>query len=485
MTQKIDRRPYKQRSKSRKADKGAGGRSRSRNSGRESGARLARNAPPIDLEITHVGGRGDGVGKARYTHNHVSADHSVFVPGSLPGERVLAQPISINGQGISTELSEIILPSPERRDPDCAVFHVCGGCTLQHWQDDAVRNWKMQHVKAHLQRAKVEPAEIGEIEVSPRQSRRRATFHLKRLQNDVVAGFQERGSSRIITPEGCSVLRPELTKLLDQLTPFAKAHFPVGIDIDAVANCLDNGICLLLRGPAGWYDGVLEALTVWAADHALARLSVADNDTPDPLTLFAHSAPWLRFGEITVTPPPGGFLQATIEAQTVLQNAVAGIIGEAGHVLDLFCGCGTLSLPLLNGRRHLTAVESDRLALAALKSAVDAAGRGAQLTCINADLANAPMMAASISEFDAVILDPPRSGAAAQCAHLADSSVKIAAMVSCNPASFARDAATLISGGFALTHLQVIDQFRFTSHVELVGTFTRDATSLRRKMKSN
>ena len=439
---------------------------------RDRAGRLPRNAAPVELDITHIGGRGDGVGTASWRHGHITSDHTVFVPASLPGERVVAQPVSVSGQGLKTMLTEILTPSPQRREPDCAVFPACGGCSLQHWQDDAVTAWKQDLVAGFLARAGVESDKFEPPHISPRGSRRRAGFHLKRLADGVAAGFLERGSNRIIAPRGCSVLRPDLTALLGRLADLAARHFPLGVAIDAQANGLDNGICLLLRGPAGWHDGIREKLASWAVDAGIARLSVSDGSA-DPLTLLAPAPPVLKLGELAVTPPPGAFLQATQDAEVALQQAVAGIIGDAGRVLDLFAGCGTFGLPLLPTLSQLTVAESDRAALAALRQAVDGAGRGAQLACVEADLMEAPLMEDDLDGFDAVIIDPPRAGAAAQCARLAASPVPVIAMVSCNPATFARDAATLTAGGYIMGRPQIIDQFRFSSHVEIVAGFRR------------
>ena len=444
---------------------------RQRNNGK-----MPRNAAPVECEIGHVGSRGDGVGKAEYRHDFVTMERAVFVPGTLPGEQVIAQPVQINSQGIRAELSELVSASPERRDPDCDAFPACGGCALQHWQDEAVDRWKTEQLEVFLSRAGVAPLARRAAHIAPRHSRRRASFHLKRLQHGVVAGFQERGSSRITPPTGCSVLHPALLTLLEALSDLAAQIFPVGVPVDAQANLLDRGICLLLRGPDGWHDGILESLTGWAVDHAtavgLVRLSAAEGDG-EPLTLLAPNPPTLTFGEIAITPPPGAFLQATRESEAALQTAVADAVGDAARVIDLFAGCGTLSLPLLPGLSHLTAAESDNAALAALKAGVDASGRGSQLTCLRADLMNAPLTPDQLHGHDAAIIDPPRAGGEAQCTSLVESGIPVIAMVSCNPASFARDAALLCDGGYQLDWLQLVDQFRFTAHVELVARFSR------------
>ena len=480
------RRPAQDR---RRSAHGQGGRKRNGNQRNRPDGRLPRNAPPLQLQISHIGGRGDGVGRASYTHHYRTADHNVFVPATLPGEDVLAQPLSLTAQGIRCVPQEILTPSPERRDPDCDAFPACGGCTFQHWQDEPVTRWKRTQLDSFLQRENISPAHHLDPHISPRNSRRRATFHLKRLASGVAAGFLERGSSHIITPAGCSVLRPELAALLPALAECAGRHFPLGITIDAAANCLDNGICLLLRGPEGWHDGLLESLATWADGKGLARLSVAEDTghaAPQnlsgtaALTIYAPAPPRLAIGGIDIAPPPGAFLQATSEAESVMQADIARFAADTGlapsaRILDLYAGCGTLGLPLLASGAQVLAAESDADALAALKAGVDAAGYGAQLTIRQTDLANAPLTGETLPPADLAIIDPPRSGAAAQIAALVDAPAapQRIAMVSCNPASFARDAAALVAGGYVFDRLRMIDQFRFAPHVELVAGFVR------------
>ena len=191
------------------------------------------------------------------------------------------------------------------------------------------------------------------------------------------------------------------------------------------------------------------------------------------IPLYAPAPPTLRFGTIAVTPPPGAFLQASPEGEAALQAGVAEGVAGARSVVDLFAGCGTLSLPLVEQGVQIVAVEQDREALAALKDGADAAGRGGQVSGRLTDLANSPLTADELAGFDAVILDPPRSGANAQCAKLVRSQVPRIVMVSCKPASFARDAALLCDGGYGCDWVQVIDQFRMSNHVEMLAQFSR------------
>lgn len=462
---------------------------RRRTTARQDGL-LPKNTTPIEITISHVGGRGDGVGSVIYKHNYQSRELLVFVPASLPGERVLAKPLSLNAQGIRAQMIELIEPAKARRAPACAAFPACGGCQFQHWQNDEVGVWKQMQVDNFLERADIWPKKIFPLQTVPLHSRRRVTFHLKRLANGVAAGFHERQGPQIITPEGCVVLHPELLALLGGLRKLAFREFPVGTSVDAQVNRLDQGLCVQLRITEGETDfqnmpSLLAALGIWASNNSdvrLARLSLAPSPTTGEQTtyggmqsmlLFAPEPPTIRFGTITLTPPPGAFLQASLEGEAALQAAVARGVTGARSIVDLFAGCGTLSLPLIASGVQILAVEQDREALAALKDGADAAGRGSQVSRRLADLSNAPITKDDLDSFEAVILDPPRSGASAQCAELARSKVPRIVMVSCNPASFARDAAMLCDGGYSCQWVQVIDQFRMSNHIELVAQFRR------------
>jgi 23S rRNA (uracil1939-C5)-methyltransferase len=440
---------------------------------------LPRNASPLEVEIKHIGGRGDGVGTASYTHKYETKTHTVFVPASLPGEIVLAQPLSMNTQGIKARISELIRQSDERQTPECNSFPACGGCNFQHWSRPAIASWKIELVAHFLSRHDLKPDVIRPIQSSPPASRRRATFQIKRIKDTAIVGFHERNSHHIVAPDGCVILKPALVDLQSALHDFASAHFDAGTVLTAHANLLDNGLCVLLSGLDKWPSSLLAALTDWAgkpvfAGATLARLSVDDGHTP--MLLFAPTPAEIRFGDITIDPPAGAFLQATRHGEASLQAAVAEITSGGSSVIDLFAGCGTLSLPLVSQLSHLLAVEQESDSLAALKAGANKAKFGARVKTMQRDLMNAPLLADELNHFDAAIIDPPRNGAAAQCTALAQSQIPVIAMVSCNPATFARDAETLAYGGYRLDWIQVIDQFLFSNHLEIVARFSKIST---------
>ena len=457
------------------------GKKRATKSNQQAG-RLPRNAAPIEVSINYIGGRGDGVGKVLYTHNYNEAEHDIFVPASLPGERLLVQPLSLTAQGIKAQIIEIISPSPDRHKPRCDVFPACGGCRFQHWDESAIRNWKQNLVITFLNRSNVPIGETRPFYSSPPKSRRRASFHLKCLADGAIVGFREYMGKHITAPHGCVVLHPALLDLQTQLEQFAGAHFPAGFAADAHANLLDkhirrpdnSNICLYLDPSASarpFSSDLLIKLGDWAASIKLARLSV--NYHGSPMTLFASEGTVVGFGKIAVSPPPGAFLQATRDGEATLQELIVEIAGADRHFVDLFAGCGTLSLPLLDQAARLLAVEQSEGALAALKAGADAAGLGGRLTVKARNLFTAPLIADELAGFEMAILDPPRRGAAAQCQMLAKSDIAKIAMISCHPASFARDSSILINASFKLDWVQVIDQFLFSNHLEIVGAFSR------------
>ena len=464
--------------------------SRRRRSGRRSSrgkaadnrhaGRLPRNATPIEVTISHIGGRGDGVGRCNYTHNHVESDYDIFVPASLPGEKVLVQPLSLSRQGIKARILELKAASPDRRPARCSAFPACGGCHFQHWDDSHISRWKQSVIGHFLDRAGIDEVVIRPPHVSPSNSRRRASLHLKRLANETVVGFHERSGLHIVRPTDCIILHPALLALRHAIETFANAHLPAGFIADIHANILFGDyhaagkICLYIETKGDLtplLTGSIPYLVEWASTVGIVRLTI--NDAHGPVTIYASEIPTQLFGSVAVSPPPGAFLQATRDGEMALQAAVREIIGETNRVADLFAGCGTLSLPLLNDLAGLIVCEADLPSLAALKAGADAAGLGGRVTIAERNLFDAPLLPNELAHCDAVIIDPPRSGAVAQCQQLVHASVDRIAMVSCNPASFARDAAILTAGGYTLSWVKPVDQFRFSNHVELVGAFHR------------
>jgi 23S rRNA (uracil1939-C5)-methyltransferase len=382
-------------------------------------------------------------------------------PGTLPGERVRGRPEA----GVLVDL-EVIEPAPERVAPPCRHFGVCGGCALQHASDAFVAGWKGDAVARALAARGLAAAERPTVATSPPRSRRRAVFAGRRTRKGAVIGFHGRRSGAIVDLADCLVVRPALLAARPALAEVVAAGGARDGVLRLAVTSGEDGIDLDVRGAKPLDAGLRARVAAIAETHDLARLAW------DRAPVALRRPPRQRFGRVAVIPPPGAFLQATAEGAAALIAGVRGAAGDPRRAVDLFAGCGTFALPLAEAA-EVHAVEADADMLAAL----DAGWRGAaglrRLTTEPRDLFRRPLLPAELARFDAAVLDPPRAGAEAQARALAASRVPRVAMVSCDPASFARDAAILGAGGYRLRSLEVVDQFRWSGHIEVVAAFAR------------
>jgi 23S rRNA (uracil1939-C5)-methyltransferase len=416
---------------------------------------------PLTLDILEMGARGDGIAELdgeRY-----------FVPFSLPGEVVEAEPVDKRGEGTAAQLLEVLSPSRHREPPPCAHFGVCGGCALQHWRHDVYSAWKASLIERALkQRGVAAPAFESPLLGAPGE-RRRVDFVLRRQGKRLLAGFHERGSARVVDVGSCVIARPTLTALLEPLRATLAEVLPDGAAADAIANETDGGIDVLLRPHRRLSLSIdqRQRLVILAERANLARLSWGDRANPDPIV--TRRPPLLVLGEAIVEPPPGAFLQATKRGEQAMREAVAAWLGDTSKVADLFAGIGALSL----GRPgRLALFESDKPSVAAVDLAARKLG-GNRVTVERRDLFRNPLLEKELNAFDAVVLDPPRAGAAAQVAEIAKSKVQRVVYASCDPGSFARDARALQDSGYRVEKLKAIDQFLWSGHVEAVALFAK------------
>lgn len=408
----------------------------------------------VELEITRLGDQGDGVALLDGVPLHV--------PWTLPGERVRARRAGKHAAPVAW-----LVRSPDRAEPACPHFGRCGGCTLQHVPPDRYRALKRERVVTALARAGLHDQVIGELIVTLPHSRRRATFAARHHDGAIMVGFNERLSHQVVDVTDCAILRPELMQLLPRLREVLPTLAPRRATLDITATLTDSGIDLLIAGLPEPDAKARERLSAFA--RGLARLSVRH----ERLELIAlHRAPMLHFGGIAVEPPPGAFLQASAEGEAAILAAVRDGVGKARRVADLFAGCGTLTFPLAaDAQAHAVDGAADQIA--AIESALRRASLSGRVTTERRDLARRPLLPDELKRFDAVVFDPPFAGAATQATQLARSDVKRIVGVSCNPATFARDAATLAAGGYRLERVTPIDQFLWSPHVEVVGVFVK------------
>jgi 23S rRNA (uracil1939-C5)-methyltransferase len=415
----------------------------------------------ITLNILEVGGRGDGVaeeGGQRY-----------FVPFTLPGEIVEAEARDSRGEGVAADLVRILSPSRHREPPPCAHFGTCGGCALQHWRGDVYRAWKASLIERALTQRGVETPVFEKPLAGAPGERRRVDFALRRQGRHVLAGFNERGNAKIVDVGTCVIARPALVALLAPLRAALVEILPDGGAADAVVNETDSGLDVLIR-PHKRLALSLERhqMLVDLAEKAdLGRLSWGDRAKFEPIV--TRRPPILMLGDVTVEVPPAAFLQATKRAEVTMRAAITAWAGGALKLADLFAGVGALSL----GRPgKATLFESDKAAVEAARAAARKQG-GNRVAVELRDLFRNPLIVQELAAFDAVVLDPPRAGAAAQVGELARSGVRTVVYASCDPGSFARDARVLQDGRYRLEKLMPIDQFLWSSHVELIALFGR------------
>lgn len=404
------------------------------------------------LRIDSLGHRGDGVAE--------TPDGPVYAAFALPGESAAGR-----REGDRLSVIRIETPSPVRVTPHCPHFGTCGGCALQHAADPFLADWKTALLRAALAARGLE-TEIRPIHVSPPGARRRATLAARRLKSGVALGFHGRAEAAIVPVSACPVMRPEIVSALPALADVAGLVGARRGEVRVAVAVSEAGLDVDLSGGKPLEPALAARLAAAAEAADLARLSVGG----EPVA--TRRPPAQRFGPARVTPPPGAFLQATADGEAALWEGVSEAVGAARRVADLFCGAGTFALRLVE-RASVTAVEADRAALDALAAGWRAAGGLRPLTAEARDLFRRPLSPADLAGFDAVVMDPPRAGAAAQTAALAASAVRRVAAVSCNPSTFARDARTLVDGGYRLLWARPVDQFRWSPHLEIVAAFAR------------
>ena len=413
--------------------------------------------------IEALGDQGDGVATVD--------GRRLFVPVAAPGDRLRVR-LGPMRAGRQTALPlELIAEGPERTEPPCPHFGTCGGCVAQHLTADAYRRWKRDRVARALARHGLDPGVVDPVVEIPSATRRRATFAARRLSGGAVLGFNERASARIVDLTTCLVLRPDIVAALPALRRVIGDIAAPSEAIDVSVTRLDDGLDVLFVADREPDLATRERLATFAEHIDAARVSwQVPGGSPQPV---AHRrAGTVVFGGIGVEVPPGAFLQASAEAEAALLGLATGALVDVACVADLYAGVGTFALSIA-GRSKVRAVDGSAAATAALGEAVRRHGLGGRISVATRDLARNPLSAQELAGVDAVIFDPPRQGAKAQAQALAGSAVPTVVAVSCSAASFARDAEILVGGGYRLERVTPVDQFVWSSHIELVAVFRR------------
>ncbi|WP_324750111.1 class I SAM-dependent RNA methyltransferase [Sphingomonas sp. LY54] len=392
-------------------------------------------------KIVRISARGEGV-----------TESGRHLPFTAPGDKVAAD--------------GAITPGPHRIVPPCRHFPECGGCQLQHLDDDSFGGFLVDRVASALAGQGIAATEILVPHISPPVSRRRASLRAETRGRQVVLGFNAEKSHRVVDMRECFILRTELFALVEPLRRLMGQLLGPRGKGGVRMTWADQGADILLEGIGVDTLEATEALAVFAETHRLARLTLDDGSGPQ--TRWEPEPVSVTLGGIAVPLPHGAFLQATLEGEEALVASVRQAVGPARIVADLFAGLGTFALAL-EGR--VLAAEADREAAMILKGVANRTQR--PIFVDHRDLFRRPLQLAELNRFEAIVLDPPRAGAREQVEHLAVSSVPRIAYVSCNPVTFARDAKLLVDGGYRLDWVRPVGQFRWSTHAELASQFTR------------
>lgn len=427
----------------------------------------ARHTDCLRATVTALGSRGEGIVD--------SPAGPLYLPFTAPGDEVEIcwEP---DAKGRMTVRSwQLLKPSSRRQEPGCPHFGRCGGCMLQHLDEQSYADWLGERIVRALNTQGLArfADRIASPAVSPPGSRRRLVLHAASSGGGHgILGLHARRSHAIIDLDECLVARPPLWRALQSLRPLLE-QLVSGEPLTITATETATGIDILLAGPGLPDDpGLLADLAAWAEEADIAALSWSDGGRPQ--RLIERREPLIVMGGIAVPFPSGAFLQATKEGEAALQQAVREWTPEGARLLDLFAGLGTLSLPVVHKARGVVAMEGDGLAVEALRQAVTAAGIEKAYAVNHRDLFRSPLDPKALATFDVAILDPPRSGAKRQVGEMARSTIPRVILVSCNPNTWARDTRILVDAGFEIAEIRPIAQFLWSDAVEVASLLIRE-----------
>ena len=436
--------------------------------------KLSKNFNPTNVSISHMGSRGEGVSTLLTEFNYIEKEYNFFIPFSLPNETISVKPEHISSEGVRANILEIINPSHERVDPQCKHFFKCGGCILQHWDFQHYTQWKVKKIKMPMSLISQE-TEIKSIITSPLKSRRHAKFVAKKTKSNLLIGFNEYRSNFISEIDECIILDEKLVNLLQNIKEPLNKILQIGQTINIHANVLDYGIDLLIDGIENISYSSLLHFNESLIKKNIIRLNRTRKDKSNDLLFVTEKVTLSNISFSSyMLPPPGSFLQATKNGElTIIQCVLNGLekLGNNINICELYAGSGSITLPLLSKGFQVSAYEISNDAIVAINSAAKEQGFGNKVKAVTRNLKKNPLTFLELNKFDAIVIDPPRTGAQPQFINIAKSQVSTVISISCNINSFIKDAKILFENNYELKWVQPIDQFLFTQHIELVGLF--------------
>jgi 23S rRNA (uracil1939-C5)-methyltransferase len=418
----------------------------------------------LSLTIDRLSRQGEGVAQADGL--------PVFVPFALPGEQVNARITQTSPRYAQAQVVETLHASPERQTPPCVHFTRCGGCQLQHLPGVMYRALKEDMLRSAIMRAGYDESALRPlVDVGP-ASRRRVELAVRVRKGEVSLGFHEARSHGVIPLAMCPVMEPALFALVSRLQEALNGLKKPSVITSLALTLADNGIDAETTLAAPLKEADRARLAQLSAEPALLRLTMLLPDG-ERMTLFEKTAPVIALGSASVELPPGAFLQASRAGQAALTDAVLRHLSVARRIVDLYAGCGTYSLPLATQGHAVHAFEGHPDMVTALHNAARREGWENRVSAHVRDLFRQPLSSRELQSFDGAVINPPRNGALPQTEALAQGRITRIVMVSCNPATFARDAAALHAAGYLLEEAIPVDQFHWSTHLELVAAFRR------------
>jgi len=459
-TNKAVMSPFKSRSdKDRKPRPGKparGGFSHGRVDGGQGGGRLQQ------VEIIELGPKGDGIARA--------GRDRIYIDRGLPGDVLKVRARRGEDGHIRGDIVDMLTPSQHRAQAPCPHYDQCGGCTLQHASDDFYRHWIDRTVRIALDKQGVRVREFLPTVFIAAGTRRRATFAAVKGGNNVMMGYYRRRSHDIHEVDTCLVSDPGIMGLREIMKPYLLKVLKGGKATDIFVQKIGAQFDVLITGNIGSDAepdlACRQVLAQMVNETSVARISWRGRERDRIETIVARAPLISSFGNLNVAMPPAAFMQPTPEGQAALVSAVMAALPAKGKFADLFCGCGTFTGPMLE-RGPVDAYESVDTAIGALNKAKGSL----PLKTFIRDLFRNPLKRDEANRYDAIVFDPPRAGAEDQCRAIAASRCRLLIGVSCNPATFARDARILTEGGYRLQSVQIVDQFTWSHHVEVIGVF--------------
>jgi len=397
-----------------------------------------------------------------------------YVPYAAPSEGLTIKVTDKRGDHYVGSIQSIETPGAHRVEAPCPHYTQCGGCSFQHITDDAYQDWKVAQVYGALSHQGLEGFTQCDPVFVPAQQRRRVSFAVMKKGKKIVFGFNARGSHRIEEVDHCLLLDPRLNGLVAPLRAAMGSFMKDEGRGDVIINAPDGAIDLVFALPNRPDMKVHQAIVDFAQAHDIQRISWLHKGEATPEIMIERASVIARFGQdVPVALPPAPFLQPSKTGETALADFVRAHRGRARKMLDLYAGCGSFTFVLAEtGTVH--AVEANEAALKAMERSAGHAGIGGQITTETRDLSRQPLMDKELEDVDLLVFDPPRAGAKEQAEEIAKSAIPTVIAISCNPATFARDARALVDGGYRLDKIMPVDQFTWSSHVEVAAVFYKD-----------